>query len=128
MNCQFIQLAGTPVGAPAGSGSRAYLSTADRGEQSKAGSISALLGAFAATLAAEETLLAVSLPGPAESVRIAIEAVRGMARGAIEAAAIAPGDAFERVALLRHAVDLEGADGPLVARIAASLALGASTE
>lgn len=85
--------------------------------------VAALLGAFTAVLAAEEALLAVALPEAAQSVRSAVEAVRGAAREAIEVAADAPGDAFERVTLLVHAVDLEGADGPLVGRVAASLAL-----
>lgn len=85
--------------------------------------IAALLGAFTAVLAAEEALIAVALPEAAQGVRTAIEAVRGAAREAIEAAAAAPGDAFERVALLGHAVDLEGADGPLVAQVAASFAV-----
>ncbi|GJE51822.1 hypothetical protein GOFOIKOB_4886 [Methylobacterium tardum] len=84
--------------------------------------IAALLGAFAATLTAEEAVLAVAMPEAAQGLRATIEAIRNATREAIEAAVAAPGDAFERMALLRHAVDLEGFDGPLVARIAASLA------
>ncbi|TFZ56071.1 hypothetical protein E4V01_20430 [Methylorubrum sp. Q1] len=125
MDCQSTQLAGAPFGSPVGP--EAYVC---RFDDSGAGRkniaiVATILDAFASVLTAEEALLGAALHGPAGSIREAVEVIRSVAREAIETAIAAPGDALERIALLGHAVDFEGANGPLVGQIALTLAAGA---
>jgi len=122
MDCQFKQLAGPPIGIPVGPEERACLIANDCVEPKNIAIVAAMLDAFASVLAAEEVLLNASRHEPAKSVREAVEVIRTVAREAIETAIAAPGDAYARIALLGHAVDFEGTNGPLVSRIALTIA------
>lgn len=122
MDRQFNQLAGVPIGSLVGPEACAYSSISIGDAKGNIAIVATLLDAFAAVLTAEESLLGAAFQAPANGVRCAIEAIRSAVREVIETTIAAPGDAFERVALLGHAVDLEGADGPLVTKCALALA------
>jgi len=122
MDCQLYELAGAPIGPLVGPETHAGLADNNHEGQKSIAMVAAMLDAFASVLAAEEILLAAARHEPASSIRGAGEIIRAVTWEAIEAAIAAQSDAFERVKLLRFAVDLEGVNSALVARCAMALA------
>lgn len=80
------------------------------------------MAAWEALLTASEAFSCPSLTAEREALHALGEGLRARAIALIEASLAIPVDPHDRLVQLRHAVDLAGADAPLVARVALALA------